>query len=137
MALGAFVVGDYSSLGATILLVLGTVVFVFGILELIYSIGFLEGKGWSWAMGMVVAAVSLFLSIGLISFVVLSIELAGPIGTSGPPVASSPSDFIAWFILFTIAGIAVIPPIPSSVTIILLTRPHVKAFFGKARIPQA
>ena len=43
---GVFIVDDYSSLGATILFVLGIVVFLFGILEIIYSIGFMEGKGW-------------------------------------------------------------------------------------------
>jgi len=59
VVLGTFVVGDYSGLGATVLLTLGTVVFAFGILEIIYSIGFLEGKGWSWTLGMTIAVVSL------------------------------------------------------------------------------
>ena len=47
VVLGVFVVGDYSGPAEIILLILGTVVFVFGILEVAYGVGFLEGKRWA------------------------------------------------------------------------------------------
>jgi len=127
--LGAFIVGDYSSLGAAILLVLGTVVFVFGILEIIYSIGFMEGKGWSWTLGVVVAVVSLVSSIGVIGItLIVSPGLTAITGLANEIVAA---------VLIIISMIAIIPIITSSVTIFGLTRRNVKAFFGKSPRPQA
>ena len=129
VVLGAFIVGDYSSLGAAILLVLGTVVFVFGILEIIYSIGFMEGKGWSWTLGVVVAVVSLVSSIGVIGItLIVSPGLTAITGLANEIVAA---------VLIIISMIAIIPIITSSVTIFGLTRRNVKAFFGKSPRPQA
>jgi len=128
VVLGAFVVGDYSGLGAIILLVLGTVVFAFGILEIIYSIGFLEGKGWSSTLGMTIAVVCLVSSIGVIGIT----AIAGP----GLTANTSPDNVIVLPELIIISTIAIIPITTSSVTIILLTRPHVKAFLGNTPAPQ-
>ncbi|OLE89961.1 hypothetical protein E6H19_03865 [Candidatus Bathyarchaeota archaeon] len=129
VVLGAFVVGDYSGLGAIILLVLGTVVFAFGILEIIYSIGFLEGKGWSWTLGTTIAVVSLVSSIGVIGITAIA----------GPRLAAITSDVYEIVLpeLIIISMIAIIPIITSSVTIYVLTRRNVKVFFGKVPEPQA
>ena len=123
VGLGALVVGDYSSLAATILLTLGTTVFVFGILETVYGVGFLQGNGWSWTLAMVVAVVSLVSSITLIG--VTTIVAPRLTATAGPV------DTIALAVLIIISMIAIIPIITSSVTIYFLTRPNVKAFFGR------
>ncbi len=129
VVLGVFIVGDYSSLGATILLVLGTVVFVFGILEIIYSIGFMEGKGWSWTLGVVVAVVSLVSSIGVIGLTaIIAPELTMP---------NVLANVITLDVLVIISLMAIIPIVTSSVTIFGLTRRNVKAFFGKGPRPQA
>jgi hypothetical protein len=111
--LGAQVVGDYSSLAATILLILGAIVFVFGILEIVYGFGFFQGNGWSWTLAMVVAVVSLVSSIA-----VLGVQAVGV-----------STDVIVLVVLYTISAIALIPLMTSSLTIYLLTRPNVKAFF--------
>ena len=110
VVLGVFIVGDYSSLGAAILLVLGTVVFVFGILEIIYSIGFMEGRGWSWTLGVVVAVVSLVSSIGVIGLTaIIAPELTIP---------NVLANVITLDILVIISLMAIIPIITSSVTIL-------------------
>ena len=129
VVLGAFVVGDYSGLGATVLLVLGTVVFVFGILEIVYSVGFLEGKGWSWTLGMTIAVLSLVSSIGVIGITAIA----------GPGLAAITSDVYGIVLpeLITLSMIAIIPIVTSSVTIYGLTRRNVKVFFGKGPEPQA
>ena len=115
VVLGAFIVGDYSGLGAAILLVLGAVVFVFGILEILYGLGFLQGKGWAWKLGMIVTVAILVTSIGVI--------IASAV--------ANPADGIAVVIIFTIASSALVPVMTSSLSIYFLTRPHVKEFFGK------
>jgi len=129
VVLGTFVVGDYSGLGATVLLTLGTVVFAFGILEIIYSIGFLEGKGWSWTLGMTIAVVSLVSSIGVIGITAIA----------GPGLTANTSDVYEIVLpeLIIISMIAIIPIITSSVTMYGLTRRNVKVFFGKGPEPQA
>jgi len=66
VVLSVFIVADYSGLAATILLILGAIVFLFGTLEIAYGRGFLEGKGWSWTLSMIIAVVSLVSSIGVI-----------------------------------------------------------------------
>jgi len=129
IGLGALVVGDYSSLAATILLDLGVVVFVFGILEIVYGVGFLEGKGWSWTLGMTIAVVSLVASFSVIGIA----AVAGP----GLVAITDPANIIASAVLSTTSIIAIIPIMTSSLTIYLLTRPDVKEFFGKRRRPQA
>ena len=115
MGLGALVLGDYSSLSATILLVLGIIVFVFGLLEIVYGVGFLHGEGWSWTLAMVIAVASLVSSIAVL----------------GLPAAVRSADSIFLTVIEIISLIAIIPIITSSVTIYGLTRPQVKAFFGK------
>src|SRR5690349_21958228 len=66
MGLGVFIIVDFSSLAATIIVSLGTVVFSFGLLEIVYGVGFLEGKTWSWTLGLIVAVVSLVSSIVIV-----------------------------------------------------------------------
>jgi hypothetical protein len=129
IGLGALVVWEYSGLGATVLLILGTVVFVFGILEIAYGVGFLEGKKWSWTLGMIIALVSLVSSIGVIGITVIAVP--------GLTSITGLANEITGGVLIIISMIAVIPIITSSVTLYLLSRPHVKAFFGKAPAPQA
>jgi|SRR6267378_7549380 len=116
-----FAVASYSGVSASILDTLGTVVIAFGVLEIVYGVGFLDGKGWSWTLGMGVAVVSLASSIG-------AIELSATAG---------PAELYASAVILFIPFIAIIPIITSSVTIFFLTRPHVKAFFGKGHRPQA
>jgi hypothetical protein len=113
--LGAQVVGDYSSLAATILLLLGAIVFLFGILEIVYGVGFLQGNGWSWTLAMVVAVVSLVSSIAVLGLQAIGVS----------------TDVVVLVVLYTISAIALIPLMTSSLTIYLLTRPNVKAFFGR------
>jgi hypothetical protein len=119
----------YSRLGATILGILGTVVFVFGILEIVYGVGFLEGKQWSWTLGLVVAFVSLVSSIGVIGL----IAIIAP-GLTTPNVLA---NVITLDVLIIISMTAIIPVITSSVTIHVLTRARVRAFFGKGSRPEA
>jgi hypothetical protein len=123
VGLSLLIVEDYSSLAATILLSLGTVVFLFGIIEIFYGVGFLEQRGWSWTLGMIIALVSLFSSIVVIA-------LPAIVG-SRLTAAAGPADVIALGVLIIIAEIAIIPIITSSLTIYGLTRRNVKVFFGK------
>jgi hypothetical protein len=116
--LGALVVGDYSSLAATILLILGAIVFVFGIVEIVYGVGFLRGSPWSWTVAMVVALVSLVSSITVLLL----------------PTIGGTTDVIVLVVLYSIFSIAFIPILTSLVTIYLLTRPNVKAFFGRGPV---
>jgi hypothetical protein len=104
-----------SMLAGTLLIGLGTAVFVCGILEIVYIVGFFEGWGWSWTLAMVVATVCLVSSTGLIGLSTIAI----------------PDDTIALFVISVIRLIAIVPVITSSVTIYILTRSQVKAFFGK------
>ena len=123
VGLGALVVGDYSSIAANILLTLGTVIVAFGILEIVYGVGFLQGSGWSWTLAMVVAVVSLVSSIGVFALPdIVDLRLTAFTGSTDP---------ITLAVLIIIAQIAIVPIITSSVTIYLLTRPNVKAFFRR------
>jgi hypothetical protein len=129
VVLGVLVVAYYSGLAATILLFLGTIVFLFGILEVVYGFAFLKGKGWSWTLGMIIAVVSLVSSIGVVGIT----AIAGP----GLAVTTNPDNVIVLPELIIISMIAIIPIITSSVTIYGLTRANVKVFFGKVPEPQA
>jgi len=110
-----FVVAPYVGFAGTFLLGLGPVGFVSGLLGIVYGIGFLKRKGWSWTLGMVVAFVSLVSSIVLIGLL----------------FTSSPVEVIGSFVAFLFSLTAFISVTTSSVTIFFLTRPHVKAFFGR------
>jgi len=129
VVLGVFVVVDYSGLAATILLILGAIVFLFGILEIVYGFAFLGGKGWSWTLGMIIAVVSLVSSIGVI----------GVTAIAGPRLAAITSDVYEIVLpeLIIISMIAIVPITTSSVTIYGLTRRNVKVFFGKGPEPEA
>lgn len=116
VGLSVLVVRDYSRLAATILLTLGTIVFVFGILEIVYGVGFLEGARWSWTLGIIVAVVSLVSSIAALVL----------------PAAVGSTDVIVLGVIGTISVMAIVPMATSSVTIYFLTRPNVKAFFGRS-----
>jgi hypothetical protein len=129
IALGLFIIVDFSSLGATIIVSLGTVVFSFGLLEIVYGVGFLGGKTWSWTLGLIVAVVSLLSSIFVIVGTIVLIDL------EVTPI-TSPIDTIAVAELVIISFIAIIPIITSLVTIYGLTRQNVKAFFRKGPWPQ-
>jgi hypothetical protein len=129
VVLGVLIVVYYSGLAATILLFLGTIVFLFGILEIVYGFAFLKGKGWSWTLGMIIAVVSLVSSIGVIGIT----TIASP----GLTAITSPDYEIVLPELIIISMIAIIPIITSSVTIYGLTRRNVKVFFGKGPEPQA
>jgi hypothetical protein len=128
MGLGVFIIVDFSSLAATIIVSLGTVVFSFGLLEIVYGVGFLDGKTWSWTLGLIVAVVSLVSSIVIIgTTAVLGLEVTA---------TTRPIDTIAVAELGIISFIAIIPIITSLVTIYGLTRQSVKAFFRKGPWPQ-
>jgi hypothetical protein len=129
VVLGVLIVVYYSGLAATILLFLGTIVFLFGILEIVYGLAFLKGKGWSWTLGMIIAVVSLVSSIGVIGITAIAVP--------GLTAITGPADVIASAELVIISMIAIIPIITSSVTIYGLTRRNVKVFFGKGPEPQA
>lgn len=120
-----FVAADYSALAATILLLFGPIVFVFGILEIAYGIGFLEGKRWSWTMGLVVAVTSLISSIAVIGLSLTWLSMT-----------TSLVDDIAFAVIVYLPFIAIIPITTSSATILLLTRPRAKAFFGEHPRPE-
>jgi hypothetical protein len=127
VGLSVLIVTDYSILAATILFSLGTMVFLFGILEIFYGVGFLQRRGWSWTLGMTVAVVSLVSSI-----VMLAVPaIVGP----GLTAAAGPNELIALGVFIIIAEIAIVPIITSSVTIYGLTRRNVKVFFGKGTRP--
>ncbi len=127
--LSVLVVAYYSGLAAIILLFLGTIVFLFGILEIAYGFAFLKGKGWSWTLGMIIAVVSLVSSIGVIGITAIAVP--------GLTAITGPADVIASAELVIISMIAIVPIITSSVTIYGLTRRNVKVFFGKVPEPQA
>jgi hypothetical protein len=115
VVIGALAVDYISTLADSILLDLGAVIVGFGILEIVYAVGFIDGKGWSWTLGMIIAIVSLVSSLGLI----------------GLSAIAGPFDSIALFEVILIDFIAIIPIVTSAVTVGILTRPRVKAFFGK------
>jgi hypothetical protein len=119
VVIGLFTLEYLSLLAETLLLGLATAVVVCGILEIAYGIGFLDGRGWSWTLGMIVAVVSLVSSIVLIGLSVIAL----------------PIDSLALFVISISRWIAIVPLITSSVTIYTLTRTHVKVFFGKAPLP--
>ncbi len=77
---------------------------------------------------MTIAVVCLVSSNGVIGIT----AIAGP----GLTANTSPDNVIVLPELIIISTIAIIPITTSSVTIILLTRPHVKAFLGNTLGPQ-
>ncbi|HZY94298.1 MAG TPA: hypothetical protein VFE98_05470 [Candidatus Bathyarchaeia archaeon] len=88
---------------AILLGALGGVLLIIGILYLVTGIGFFGGKGWAWTIGMIVSVLSIIANI------------------------------VQAIIIFTgtiIGGTVVFTTIPL-IIIYYLTRPHVKAFFGK------
>ena len=86
---------------AVVLGVLGAVLLIIGILYLVTGIGFFGGKGWAWTIGMIVSVLSIIANIVQ--------AIISPAGVAG-------------------AIISIIIPL---IIIYYLTRPHVKAFFGK------
>ncbi len=86
---------------AIILGVLGAVLLILGILYLVTGIGFFGGKGWAWTIGLIVSILSIVVNIAQV--------VISPGGIGG-------------------AVISIIIPL---LILYYLTRPHVKAFFGK------
>ncbi len=81
--------------------VLGAVLLILGILYLATGIGFFGGKGWAWTIGLIVSILSIIVNIVQVAI--------NPGGIGG-------------------AVISIIIPL---LILYYLTRPHVKAFFGK------
>jgi len=86
---------------AAIIGILGAVLLIIGILYLATGIGFFGGKGWAWTIGLIVSILSIIVNIAQI--VIFPSGIATGI-------------------------ISIIVPL---LILYYLTRPHVKAFFGK------
>jgi hypothetical protein len=82
-------------------LILGVVVVIFAFLGLALGIGFLRGKGWAWTLGVLIYVLSLPLGAAEVTL--------GGTGSFGGVVRVVVGLLILYY----------------------LTRPHVKAFFGK------
>jgi hypothetical protein len=104
----AFVGGIFGLLGAFAAIsgaepfILGVVVLIFAALGLALGAGFLRGMGWAWSLGVLIYVLSLPLGAWEITL--------GGTGSFGGVVR-------------VVVGLLII---------YYLTRPHVKAFFGKA-----
>src|SRR5215467_2712827 len=101
LALSGLVAAAYPG-GAAVAAVIGAFLLILGILELVYGIGMLGGKGWAWILAMIGSVLN-------IVFGIVSIATGS--------VASVFGLIIAILILY------------------YLTRPHVKAYFGKGTMP--
>jgi hypothetical protein len=109
VGLGALGVASSSGIYSSVFLAIGAVVLILGILYIAIGAGFFGGRGWSWTLGIIVSIISLifdFVQIGLAS-----------VGGAGALAAA--------------IGGSIIPIIISLAILYYLTRPHVKAFFGK------
>jgi len=105
----AFIGGLFGLLGAVTALsgtvteppIIGVVVLIFGIFGLALGWGFLSGKSWAWTLGVLIYILSLPLGVSEV--------LLGGAGSFGGAVRVVVGVLILYY----------------------LTRPHVKAFFGK------
>jgi hypothetical protein len=95
------------------LLICVPIIAILGILSLVTAYGFWTGEGWAWTLGLILAVIGL--SLGILDLLFFFIVL------------------LEGIIVGIIYGI--IPIIIYGIIIYYLTRPHVKAFFGKAPSP--
>jgi hypothetical protein len=125
VALGALFSGNSTSTSqavaqffGTISAVVGGVLLAIGIGYLIVSYGLLKGKGWSWTITIILIIIGIVIQI-----VSTSVITASSLENTKNVISE-----IVGSITFPLIGIAI-----NIVILYYLYRPHVKAYFGKAK----
>jgi hypothetical protein len=125
VALGALFSGNSTSISqgvaqffGTISAVVGGVLLAIGIEYIVMSYGLLKGKGWGWTITIILIIIG----------IVIQIVSTSVITTSSLENTKNVISGIVGSITFPLIGIAI-----NIVILYYLYRPHVKAYFGKAK----
>jgi hypothetical protein len=97
----------------------GSIVLAVGIGYLIVSYGLLKGKEWAWTVTVILTIIAIVIQIiSVISTTMLNASFAGDMNALISEIISH------------IIGLAI-----NGVILYYLYRPHVKAYFGKSKLP--
>ena len=99
-----------------VLLEVGPIVVLFGVFEIVCSIGFLEATRWARSFGNLVAALTLVGSLAMIGY----------------GVSLSVSNQYSSFMTSLFSGIGILPSTVSILTLVVLRTPHAKMFLDSA-----
>ena len=98
------------------LLEVGPILVLFGVLEIVCSIGFLDATRWARSLGNIVAVPILVGSLAMIGY----------------GVYLSDSNQYSTFMTGLFSGVGILPSIVSIVTLVVLRTPHAKMFLDGA-----
>jgi hypothetical protein len=100
-------------------IVIGTIVLAVGVGYLVVSYGLLKGKGWAWTVTVILTIIAIVIQIiSVVSTSMLNASFA------------SDMNVLVSGIISHIVGLAI-----NGVILYYLYRPHVKAYFGKSKLP--
>jgi hypothetical protein len=99
--------------------VIGAIVLAVGVGYLVVSYGLLKGKGWAWTVTIILTIIAIVIQIiSVVSTSMLNASFASDINALISGIISH------------IVGLAI-----NGVILYYLYRPHVKAYFGKSKLP--